>query len=70
MFIRDRGSVTRYYNQFGKLWQYLLKINRRLPQDSAIPLLGRYIPNRNVDTCCPKGRCKNVHRNSSVTAPY
>lgn len=33
------GSVNRH-NQFGKLWQYLLQMNRHLPQDSAISLLG------------------------------
>lgn len=58
---RILSVVIKGYKHFGKVWQFLIKLNIHSPHDPVISLLG--IPKRNENfTFIQKIWCLNIHR--------
>lgn len=62
------GGNTQWYSHYGKQFGSYL-INKYLPYNSVIPLLGRYLFKRNEITCLHKDLYINVHRHFIHNSP-
>ena len=54
------------YNHFGEEWQFFKQLNIGLPQDPAIPSVGRY--SREMKTSIYTGTCKTIYNSIIYTS--